>query len=209
VNTAVRRFVIPHLMNMREQEHLNQPAVLQRILQESDALGFRMASDLLTGSLLRTLAATKPAGKLLEIGTGTGIATSWLLEGMDQESQLITIDQDTEVVSVAKKYLGHDNRVIFQTEDAGPWLERLSDHSYDLIFADAWPGKYSHLEETLRCLKAGGLYVIDDMLPQPNWPEGHGAQVSQLLAMLEKRSDLLLTKMAWSTGIIVAVKVGV
>jgi predicted O-methyltransferase YrrM len=105
--------------------------------------------------------------------------------------------------------LGRDNRVTFHTEDAGPWLERLSDHSYDLIFADAWPGKYSHLEAALRLLKAGGLYVIDDMLPQPNWPAGHGVQVDQLLAMLEKKSNLLLTKMAWSTGIIVAVKVKV
>jgi predicted O-methyltransferase YrrM len=194
---------------MREQDHLNPPAVLKQILQESEVLSFRMASDLLTGSLLRTLAASKPAGKLLEIGTGTGIATSWLLDGMDQESQLITIDQDADVVSVAKKYLEHDNRVTFYTEDAGPWLERISDHSYDLVFADAWPGKYSHLEEALRLLKAGGLYVIDDMLPQPNWPEGHGDHVDRLLAVLEKRSDLLLTKMAWSTGVIVAVKIGI
>jgi predicted O-methyltransferase YrrM len=128
---------------------------------------------------------------------------------MDQGAQLITIDQDAEAVSVAKKYLGHDQRVTFYTEDAGPWLERFLGPSYDLIFADAWPGKYSHLEAALRLLKAGGLYVIDDMLPQPNWPEGHGARVDQLLAILERRSDLLLTKMAWSTGVIVAVKVGV
>jgi predicted O-methyltransferase YrrM len=196
-------------MNMRDQEHLNQPAVLEQILQESEALSFQMASDLLTGSFLRTLAASKTAGKLLEIGTGTGIATSWLLDGMDQESELITIDQDADTVSIAKKYLGHDNRVSFYIEDAGPWLERFSDHSYDLIFADAWPGKYSHLEAALRLLKVGGLYVIDDMLPQLNWPEGHCAQVDQLIAMLEKRSDLLLTKMVWSTGLIVAVKVEV
>jgi predicted O-methyltransferase YrrM len=194
---------------MREQEHLNPPAVLKQILQESEALSFRMASDQLTGSLLRTLAATKTAGNLLEIGTGTGVATSWLLDGMDQRAKLISMDQDEETVSGAKKYLGHDHRVTFYTEDAGLWLERFSSPSYDLIFADAWPGKYSHLEAALRLLKAGGLYVIDDMLPQPNWPEGHGARVDQLLAILEKRSDLLLTKMAWSTGIIVAVKVGV
>jgi predicted O-methyltransferase YrrM len=158
---------------------------------------------------LRTLAASKPAGKLLEFGTGTGIATSWLLDGMDQESKLITIDQDADSVSVAKKYLGHDDRVTFYTEDAGLWLERSSDHSYDLIFADAMPGKYSHLEAALQLLKVGGLYVIDDMLPQSNWPEGHDANVDQLIAILEKRSDLLLTKMAWSTGVIVAVKVRV
>jgi predicted O-methyltransferase YrrM len=206
--STVLQIMIPQLTNMREQEHLNPPAVLKQILQESEALSFQMASDLLTGSLLRTLAVTKPGGELLEIGTGTGIATSWLLDGMDQESQLISIDQDAEAVSIAKKYLGRDHRVTFYTEDAGPWLERSSNHSYDLIFADAWPGKYSHLEAALRLLKAGGLYVIDDMLPQPNWPEGHGALVDRLIEMLEKRSDLLLTKMAWSTGIILAVKLG-
>ena len=51
--------------------------------------------------------------------------------------------------------------------------------------------------------------MVDDILPQPNWPDGHGAKVDQLVAVLEKRDDLLLTKMEWSTGIIVAVKVGV
>jgi predicted O-methyltransferase YrrM len=166
-----------------------------------------MASDMLTGSLLRTLAATKPAGNFLEIGTGTGLATAWLLSGMDQESQLISIEQDASVIEVARKYLGDDRRVTFYIEDAGQWLERFSDYQFDLIFADAWPGKYSHLEKALSLLKPGGMYVIDDMLPQPSWPEGHSAKVEALIAMLEQRSDLLLTKMGWSTGIIVAVKV--
>jgi predicted O-methyltransferase YrrM len=194
-------------MNVREKEHIAQPAALQSILQESEGLRFDMASDLLTGSLLRTLAASKPAGKLLEIGTGTGIATAWLLDGMDQESQLITVDCDAAVVHIAKKYLGHDQRVSFYIEDAGEWLERESAERFDLIFADAWPGKYSHLAQALRLLKVGGLYVIDDMLPQENWPEGHGATVDRLIVELEERDDLLLTKMGWSTGLIAAVKV--
>jgi predicted O-methyltransferase YrrM len=192
---------------MNDRQNLNPPPVLTQILRESEALNFRMASDMLTGSLLRTLAATKPAGNFLEIGTGTGLATAWLLSGMDQESQLISIEQDASVIEVARKYLGNDRRVTFYIEDAGQWLERFSDYQFDLIFADAWPGKYSHLEKALSLLKPGGMYVIDDMLPQPSWPEGHSAKVEALIAMLEQRSDLLLTKMGWSTGIIVAVKV--
>jgi len=35
-----------------------------------------MASEPLVGALLRTLAASKSGGRLLELGTGTGIATS-------------------------------------------------------------------------------------------------------------------------------------
>jgi predicted O-methyltransferase YrrM len=37
-----------------------------------------------------------------------------------------------------------------------------------LIFADAWPGKYSDLEKALKLVKPGGFYIIDDMLTQPN-----------------------------------------
>ncbi|HEY2720855.1 MAG TPA: hypothetical protein VGI82_03980 [Chitinophagaceae bacterium] len=47
---------------------------------ETKSLGSTMASDVLTCSLLRTLAASKPSGKFLELGTGTGLATSWILE---------------------------------------------------------------------------------------------------------------------------------
>ena len=31
-------------------------------------------------------------------------------------------------------------------------------------------------------LRAGGLYVIDDMLPQESWPAGHAGKVPRLIA---------------------------
>ena len=58
--------------------------------------------------------------------------------------------------------------------------------SFDLIYADAWPGKFSHLDEALGLLAAGGFYVIDDLLPQPNWPEGHAPKVPALVDDLER-----------------------
>lgn len=60
-----------------------------------------MASDLLTGSLLRTLAASKPAGKFVELGTGTGLSTSWILGGIDNDSSLISIDNEPELLKIA------------------------------------------------------------------------------------------------------------
>jgi hypothetical protein len=55
-------------------------------------------------------------------------------------------------------------------------------------------------------LNKGGLYIIDDMLPQPNWPEGHHEKAINLIKLLEAREDLALTKQVWATGIVVAVK---
>ena len=53
-----------------------------------------MASEPKTGALLAALAASKPGGRLLELGTGTGLGTAWLLSGMDADSHLDTVDTD-------------------------------------------------------------------------------------------------------------------
>jgi hypothetical protein len=55
-------------------------------------------------------------------------------------------------------------------------------------------------------LNPGGLYILDDMLPQPNWPEGHHEKALKLVDDLERRRDLFLTKQHWATGIIIVVK---
>jgi predicted O-methyltransferase YrrM len=79
-------------------------------------------------------------------------------------------------------------------------------HAFDLIFADTPPGKFEALNETLALLKTGGLYVIDDLNPQPGWAEDHFPKVQHLLSVLERREDLVLTKLNWSVGVLVAVK---
>ena len=88
----------------------------------------------------------------------------------------------------------------------GSRIRTVSDEKFDLIFADTWPGKYQNLDELLGLLSIGGLYIIDDMLPQPSWPEGHVKKAADLIDYLDDRTDLHLTKMNWSTGIIVASK---
>ncbi|CCH02926.1 O-methyltransferase family protein [Fibrella aestuarina BUZ 2] len=184
----------------------NVPSGFAEIQQASEAMGFSMPSDLQTGALLQTLVAAKPEARVLEIGTGTGLATAWLLAGMDADSSLISIDTAAYYQAVANQVLGSDARLTLVCDDAGTYLERYDAAPFDLIFADAWPGKYSHLDAALGTLATGGLYVIDDMLPQPNWPDGHGDNVDRLVADLESRSDLSLVRLAWSTGILIAVK---
>lgn len=179
---------------------------LDEILARTAALGFSMASEPKTGALLSTLAASKPGGRLLELGTGTGVATAWILHGMNPEARLVTVDIDREAQQVAREVLGGDPRVEFVLSDGNHFLAEPRSGSFDLIFADAMPGKYESLNAALRWLSPGGMYVIDDLLPQPNWPEGHAAKVEPLLAELESRSDLVVTRMAWASGIAIATR---
>jgi len=191
---------------MKENIYLKIPVILELIEADTKAIGFSMASERLTGALLRTLAASKPRANILELGTGTGISTAWLLDGMDEESQLTTVDNNVACVEIAKRHLGRDRRVTFHIEGGMKFLSKIQDKTFDLIFADTWPGKFVGTELALALLKLGGFYVIDDLLPQPSWPEDHAPKVPKLVESLAQRKDLVICPMSWSSGLLVAVK---
>ena len=158
------------------------------------------------GTLLKTLIASKPSGRFLELGTGIGLSLSWMTDGMDIHSSIITLDNDKKLIDIAKENFKDDERVKFVCADGAEWIKNYDGDKFDLIFADAWPGKYGELDETIDLLKIGGFYIIDDMTAQPNWPAGHQNNVDDLIEDLESRVNLTLTKINWSTGLIIAVK---
>jgi len=189
-----------------EDTEITAPAVTAAILADTERLGFGMASEAKAGSLLRALAATKPHSRFLELGTGTGLGTSWLLAGMDAESTLDSVDNDPAVVAVAQRHLSRDPRVTFHVMDGADFLARHFVEPFDFIYADAWPGKFTHLEPALSSVRVGGIYFIDDLLPQQNWPDGHGDKVARLIAELESRRDFASVRLAWSSGLMILVR---
>jgi predicted O-methyltransferase YrrM len=168
-----------------------------------------MLSDVRTGALLRVLAASKPGGKILELGTGTGLSLSWLAQGADNDSRILSLDNNALFQEVAKSIFSNDSRVEFQCLDANLWLTTFSEYKFDLIFADAFPGKFENVDAALNLIATGGFYVIDDLYPQANWPENHQVNVDRLLSYLYQRDDLIYTPFDWSTGVIVFTKIAV
>jgi predicted O-methyltransferase YrrM len=191
---------------MNDNEINRNPLAMRDIVADTEALSFNMISEPKVGSLLAALAASKPGGRFLELGTGTGHGTAWLLAGMDANARLETIDTDERVVAVARRHLGHDRRVQFHVADGGDYLQAAEPRQFDLIYADAWPGKFTHLAEALALLRPGGVYVIDDLLPQPNWPDGHAPKVPALIAELEGRDEFATVRLAWASGLMLVVR---
>ena len=187
----------------------SEPSALAALETAAAELGFAMSSDRPTGALLRTLAASKPGGRLLELGTGAGLGTAWLLDGMDAAATLITVDSNATLSAAAQRHLAHDPRVRFHVDDGGALLNDLARRGerYDLIFADTWPGKFTHLDLALSLLAPGAFYIVDDLLPQATWPADHYPKVPAFIEALAQRPELKLTRLAWSTGLIVAVRV--
>ncbi len=86
---------------MLTEKDIIKPDVYNKIVEASANLQFTMPSDLKTGSLLKTLAASKPSGRFLDIGTGTGLSLAWLASGADKTSSVISIDIDAHFQQIA------------------------------------------------------------------------------------------------------------
>lgn len=125
---------------------------------------------------------------------------------MNATATLMTVDNDEAALGVLRHHLGNDKRLTVVCSDGDEFIKSIAGQCFDFIFADTWSGKYQMLDETLALLNPGGLYVIDDMLPQPNWPVGHAEKVSVLTEKLENLPMFVTSKLSWASGLIVATK---
>lgn len=133
---------------MNDSQNIPKPKAVPVIGEETKAYGFDMASDSLTCSLLRTLAASKPGGKFLELGSGSGLSTAWILNGMNTTASLTTLDNNKDLLQILEKHLGNDPRLTVICADGDEWIEAQHHApSYDFVFADTWAGKYRLLHE--------------------------------------------------------------
>ncbi|MEZ5934998.1 MAG: class I SAM-dependent methyltransferase [Alphaproteobacteria bacterium] len=185
---------------------LFEPAVIETLLAEAEKHGFEESCAPETGALLRTLAASKPRGRLLNLGTGFGVSSAWLLEGMSDDAELWTVDIDATGSAVAKAHLDERLRVV--VEDAKSFLEGAAalGQTFDLIFADAMPGKYEHRDLALDLVAVGGFYVVDDLSPTRGWTEG-AALAAELADQIEADPRFVSLSLDWSTGHLLAVRV--
>ena len=190
-----------------EDDPVRPPAALAAIWADTEAAGFSFPSDYKLGGLLRVLAASKPGGRMLEVGTGTGLATAWLLDGMDSRARLVSIEANGKWAAIAAKHLRGDPRLSLLDADAFSWFGGQPAESFDLVFADAMPGKFDGFDALWRLLKPGGFYIIDDLVPQPNWPAGQQARVDQILSALDTKSDTLVARLAWASDIAIVTKI--
>ena len=182
------------------------PSAAERIATRAREVTFDASSGLAVGSLLSTLAATKPGGRLLELGTGVGLGTVHLLAGMSADARLVTVELDAVLSRIAQDEID-DARVEFVVADGGAWVQAEARGSrYDLVFADTWPGKFTHLDETLSLVAPGGLYVVDDLLPQPNWPAGHQASVDALVERLSELPGWRSVRLDGATGVMICAR---
>ncbi len=171
--------------------------------------------DPVTGSFLRLLVAASGARAVVELGTGAGVSTLWLLSGMHPDGILTTIDPETEHQRLAKQSLveaGYGStRVRLIAGRALEVLPRLSDGAYDLVFCDALRSENTdYLAGSLRLLRPGGLLVFAGALnggrvTDPSARDADTVALRELARTVRDHEQLTPALLPLGQGLLVAV----
>lgn len=180
------------------------PAISARAQAIADKGRWSLSSEPQTGALLRTLAASKPGGRILEVGAGVGVGTGWLLSGMDADSRLITLELFDGLAKACRSVVEVDPRAEVITADATEWLDQYDGPPFDLVFVDTTVTKFERRDLIFRHLKHGALFIADDLLPQEKWTDAHFPRVERFRAEIMAEPDLVPTLIDWASGIVVA-----
>ncbi|MCB7136508.1 O-methyltransferase [Cellulosimicrobium marinum] len=152
------------------EEFVPEDEVVLRARERAAELGCRAVRPG-AGAVLRVLAASLGARAVVEIGTGTGVASLWLLRGMPADGVLTTIDVEVEHQRAAKEAFAEEGVAPARTRAipgrAADVLPRLTDGAYDLVLVAADAHGYpDYVEQALRLLRPGGVLVVDGALAQ-------------------------------------------
>jgi len=123
--------------------------------------------DAEVGALLRVLATSVNASRILEIGTAIGYSGIWLARALPAGGMLVTMEFNEERAKEARENFaraGVSDRVSVVVGDAQLKIAKVSG-PFDLIFQDGDKKLYTPLLDRLvALLRPGGLLVTDNVL---------------------------------------------
>ena len=119
-----------------------------------------------SGAYLKYIASLISAQSVVEIGTGSGVGTLWLLKGVMSSGVITTIDPEVQHTQIAKQSLVDadiaPNRYRLITSDYLEVMRKLADRGYDLVVFRGNPEDiFDVIDEAHRILRVGGILAID------------------------------------------------
>jgi len=167
------------------------------------------------GTTLAALASAVNARAVVEVGTGAGVSTLWLLAGMRPDGVLTSVDSDGEHQRAARAALTDAEipipRARLINGSASDVLPRLADGGYDLVFCDAVPAEYlDYLPHLRRVLRTGGILAWHGLLARDRLADSSARDPDtvawrDLLAALTADNSLRRAVLPVGDGLLIAV----
>jgi predicted O-methyltransferase YrrM len=147
-------------------------AVMQRVLDHQQRSGLpSIAVSAAQGKLLRLLAASVGARRILEVGTLAGYSTIWMAQALPEGGRLITLEIDAHHARVARDNFalaGVGDRVELREAPASDTLAQLRAERcapFDFTFIDADKASIpDYFESALALSRRGALIVVDNVV---------------------------------------------
>jgi len=140
--------------------------VLEEVARAGEAAQLPLI-DAEVGGLLRVLAISIGATRILEIGTAIGYSGIWLAGALPVGGMLLTIERVPDRARLAREHFaraGLANRVSILLGDAQRMLAKVAG-PFDLIFQDGDKAFYDPaLNRLVELLRPGGLLITDNVL---------------------------------------------
>ena len=170
-------------------------ADLDGALARSEAAGLPpIAVAPLQGRMLRVLALSVQARRVLEVGTLGGYSTLHLLRGLQPVGTVTTLEIDPHHAEVARAYFaaaGVAERVDLRVGQALALLPQVAaegEAPFDLAFIDAnKPDNAAYFDWALRLVRPGGLIVVDNVVRSGAVLDMHGDANVQGVRRLAER----------------------
>ena len=162
-------FLPPNITAYSEALTSPESELLQRLNRNTRAhiMAPRMLSGHLQGRFLAMISCMLRPRRILELGTYTGYSALCLAEGLADDGQLITIDQNEELEDFARSYWKQSpfyNKIDFRVGLAADILPTLNE-TFDLVFIDADKRNNStYFDLIFDKLRPGGFILVDNVL---------------------------------------------
>ena len=162
-------FLPEKIENYAEMHSMKEPKLLENLQRETwqKVLQPRMLSGHFQGRLLSMISKLKAPKYILEIGTYTGYSALSLVEGLQADGELHTIDKNEELEDLQRKYFDESDYGLQIIQHVGNALNIIPklDKKFDLVFIDADKINYkNYFDLILPMCNPGALILSDNVL---------------------------------------------
>ena len=158
------------------------------------------------GSFLHFLAHLISAQSVVEVGTGSGVGSLWLLRGMIENGTLTSIDSEAEHARISKIAFAEADiapqRFRLITNPVMDVMSKLTDRAYDLVVLRNEPEDLAFaVDEAHRILRTGGVLAIDNFFGSGKVPDP-AQRDPRTIALREAGKSIRLASSTWISSLI-------
>lgn len=202
------------LVNAWTENYVTEPESIRAARHASLEHGVEPITPAM-GSYLASLVALSGARNIVEVGTGLGVASQWLLLS-HADTHLTTIEKDVDHQQTAKDLFASagiaSGRIRLISGEATDILPRMNEGTYDLVVVNATgKGTLDLTRHALHLVRTGGVVAVTHVLAggnvaQPTKRDAATVELRTLLGDYAVDENVRATVVPVGDGILTLVK---